>query len=338
MADEIEKWLEAQEFQVALDEKGRIVDYLEPEKKRDNKPEERVRQKTSHILHEEYGYPKIQMAHERSINIGTDKKRADIVIYDSKEACASNEQGNIVLIAEIKAPQIKEPDGQLIGYLSASSAQGGFWTNGDKIIFYRKDPNDGKINQWIGIPRYGRSWDSIGRFKKSELLPPVDLKLAFKRCHNAIYRTGIDSEDIALDMVRIILAKREDEASAKEECEFYVTPEEFADDTLKAAACSRVRNLFDLVKNQYPDVFSEHERITASDDQLATVISYLQQYAFLDAAHDVIGTAYEVYVASHLKGERGQFFTNRLVVAMMVRMLNPTDKDVILDHRVNDFI
>ena len=66
MADEIEKWLEAQEFQVALDEKGRIVDYLEPEKKRDNKPEERVRQKTSHILHEEYGYPKSRFMRDPS--------------------------------------------------------------------------------------------------------------------------------------------------------------------------------------------------------------------------------------------------------------------------------
>lgn len=64
---------------------------------------------------------------------------------------------------------------------------------------------------------------------------------------------------------------------------------------------------------------------------MATVISHLQQYSFLDADHDVIGTAYEVYVASHLKGERGQFFTNRLVVDMMVKMLDPDDKSVILD-------
>ncbi|EOU2519119.1 N-6 DNA methylase [Vibrio cholerae] len=132
-------------------------------------------------------------------------------------------------------------------------------------------------------------------------------------------------------MVRIILAKREDESSAEEECKFYITPEEFEDDKLKQAACARVRTLFSLVRDQYPDVFSEHEKITASDNQLATVISYLQQYSFLDAEHDVIGTAYEVYVASHLKGERGQFFTNRLVVDMMVKMLDPDDKTVLLD-------
>ncbi|WP_170964636.1 hypothetical protein, partial [Vibrio sp. F13] len=102
---------------------------------------------------------------------------------------------------------------------------------------------------------------------------PVDLKLAFKRCHNAIYRTGIDSEDVALDMVRVILAKREDESSAEEDCKFYITPEEFENEELQQKACQRVRELFIAVREQYPDVFSEHEKITASDSQLAIVIS-----------------------------------------------------------------
>ena len=331
MSDEIDKWLEAQEFQVPLNEKGQIIDYLDSDKPRENKPEERVRQKTTHILNKEMGYPKELISHERTINMGREKKRADIIIYESKRACVENDQGHIKLIIEVKAPNEKEPDGQLVGYISATSADGGFWTNGEKIIFFKKDSHSNNVLRWIGIPRYGRSWDSVGRFKKSELIPPVDLKLAFKRCHNAIYRTGIDSEDVALDMVRIILAKREDESSADEDCKFYITPEEFQDEKLREASCTRVRNLFSVVKDQYPDVFGEHEKITASDNQLAIVISYLQQYSFLDADHDVIGTAYEVYVASHLKGERGQFFTNRLVVDMMVRMLDPDDKSVILD-------
>lgn len=331
MSVEIDKWLEAQEFQVPLNEKGRIIDYLDPQVTRDNKPEERVRQKTTHILHEEMGYPKDFIAHEKLINIGSEKKRADIIIYENKQACIENDQGQIKLIFEVKGPNEKEPDGQLLSYMSSCSADGGFWTNGETIIYYKKDSISNNILKWIGIPSYGRSWDSIGRFTKSELITPVDLKLAFKRCHNAIYRTGIDSEDVALDMVRIILAKREDESSAEDQCKFYITPEEFENDSLKEAACTRVRNLFSSVKEQFPDVFNEHEKITASDDQLAIVISHLQSYSFLDAEHDVIGTAYEVYVAAHLKGERGQFFTNRLVVDMMVSMLDPDDKSLILD-------
>ena len=328
---EIDSWVEAQEFQITLDSQGKIIDYLMPETKRLNTPEERIRQKMVQIIHCEFGYPKELIGLERGINIGREVKRADIVIYNTPEACASNDQGNIYIVAETKAPTVLESDGQLDSYMSASSAQGGFWTNGNKIDFYRKDLKTGAIESWLGIPKYQQAWDSIGKYKKSDLIIPVDLKLAFRRCHNAIYRSGIDSEDIALDMVRIILSKIEDEASANDECEFHITPEEFAKKESRDAACDRVRRLFAAVRDRYQDVFSPTEEITASNGQLAIVISQLQQYSFMDSPHDVIGTAYEVYVASHLKGERGQYFTNRLVVNMMVKMVNPSARDIILD-------
>lgn len=328
---EIDKWLEAQEYQVQLDVNGKIIDYLDPEIRRENKPEERIRQKTISILHQEYGYPKELIGLERTINIGSQKKRADVVIYQNKRANKESDQGKILLIGEIKAPNIKSRDGQVVSYIAACSAKGGFWTNGATIEFFRKDVDSNEIITWIGIPKHGRAWDSIGRFKKGDLIPPIDLKLAFQRCHNAIYRSGIDSEDVALDMVRVILSKIEDESSAEDECLFHITPEEYHSEELRPVACLRVRNLFNNVRERYPEVFSKHEEITASDKQLAIVISFLQQYSFLDAPYDVIGTAYEVYVASHLKGERGQFFTNRLVVEMMVSMLNPNEKDIVLD-------
>jgi len=330
MAD-FNSWIEAQEFQITLDAKGKIIDFLDNDLKRNNTPEERIRQKMVQIIHHELCYPKSIIGLERTINIGRDQKRADIVVYNSTSACANNDQGNIHFIAEIKAPTILDSDGQLVSYLSASSAQGGFWTNGNKIDFYRKDIATGQLVTWLGIPKYEQAWDSIGKYKKSDLIIPVDLKLAFRRCHNAIYRSGIDSEDIALDMVRIILAKIEDESSSKEECDFHITPDEFADSDMKESACIRVRKLFYSVRDRHKGVFTPAEDISASNNQLAVVISQLQMYSFMESAHDVIGTAYETYVAAHLKGERGQYFTNRLVVSMMVKMVNPTERDVVLD-------
>ncbi len=330
MAD-IDSWVEAQEFQITLDADGKIIDYLDNDVKRPNTPEERIRQKMVQILHCEFGYPASHIGIERTINIGREVKRADIVVYNNVTACASNDQGNIYIIAECKAPNIPDSDGQLSSYMSATSAQGGFWTNGNKIDFYRKDASTGAIISWLGLPKYEQAWDSIGKYKKSDLIVPVDLKLAFRRCHNAIYRSGIDSEDIALDMVRIILSKIEDESSAKEDCDFHITPEEFKNEHARNIACERVRKLFYAVRDRYKDVFSSTEEITASNSQLAVVISQLQQYSFMDSPHDVIGTAYEIYVASHLKGERGQYFTNRLVINMMVKMASPTERDIILD-------
>ena len=204
---EIDSWVEAQEFQITLDAQGKIIDYVDNTVRRPNTPEERIRQKMAQILHCEFGYPLEHIGLERGINIGREIKRADIVVYNNAAACASNNQGEIFLIAEIKAPTVLASDGQLASYMSASSAQGGFWTNGNRIDFYRKEAGTGSIISWLGIPKYEQAWDSIGKYKKSDLIVPVDLKLAFRRCHNAIYRSGIDSEDIALDMVRIILSK-----------------------------------------------------------------------------------------------------------------------------------
>lgn len=230
----VDEWVESQEFQIRLDAQGKIIDYLDSNVRRENKPEERIRQKTTRILVEEFKYSKEQVALERTIQIGRDEtKRADIVIYSNAEARASNRQGEIFLIAEIKAPNIKEPDNQLISYLSATSAQGGFWTNGERIIFYRRQ-KDNTIREAIGIPRNGEPWDAVGKYKKSDLIIPVDLKLAFKRCHNAMYRSGNDSEDVALDMTRILLAKHEDEESADENCQFRMTQEEYDDPPKKS--------------------------------------------------------------------------------------------------------
>ena len=314
---------------ILFDKDEKIISYLDS-RRLQNTPEEAVRQRFVKFLVEDKGYPKALIDIEKQIKIGRESKRADIIIYKSEEAKVKNDQGQIFAIIETKAPDEKQPDGQFSSYLCATSAEGGIWTNGEKNVFLRKN-SKGQIHEWIGFPDYNKSWDSIGKFTKSQLKIPVDLKNVFRRCHNSLYRSGIDSEDIALDMVRIILAKLEDENSSKKECSFYITNEESIDKDKTRHACERVRKLFESVKGRYPDVFSESEVISASDSQLALVIASIQDYNFLDAPHDVIGTAYEVYVASHLKGERGQYFTNRLVVQMMVSMLNPSDKSKILD-------
>ncbi len=328
--DLIEAWAESQDFQIRLDSKGKIIDYFDDSIRRENKPEERIRQKIACSLHKDFNYPADIIALEKTIKIGVENKRADIVIYRSSADKKSNNQGGIFLIAEVKSPKIKEPDGQLISYMSATSAEGGLWTNGEVIIYYRRN-YDNSIEEYISIPKYGEPWDAIGKHKKSDLIIPVDLKLTFRRCHNAMFKAGIDSEDIALDMTRILLAKHEDEESAEEDCKFRMTQEEYSDENKRKLACERVRKLFYDVRDRYPDVFNKNEDITVSDEQLSIVISQLQAYSFLDSPYDVIGTAYEIYVASHLKGERGQYFTNRLVINMMIKMVNPGDSSIILD-------
>lgn len=53
---ELDSWIEAQEFQITLDAQGKIIDFLDPEIKRPNTPEERIRQKMVQIIVCELGY------------------------------------------------------------------------------------------------------------------------------------------------------------------------------------------------------------------------------------------------------------------------------------------
>ncbi len=50
-----------------------------------------------------------------------------------------------------------------------------------------------------------------------------------------------------------------------------------------------------------------------------------------DELYDVVGAAYEVYVGAHLKGDRGQYFTPRLIVQLLTRIVAPTEHYVIAD-------
>lgn len=322
---------ELHEMDLPLDAEGKIIDFIDPDKKRPNTPEERNRQIYANILVNEYGYGVDTIALEVPIQIGRNTHpRADIVVFRNELACRTKDLTKVRLIVEVKAPDIESGERQLFSYLFATSAEGGVWFNGE-TKYFRKNAESTKLDRYPGIPKKGQSWDAIGAYKKSDLIRPLNLKPVFRKCHNSIYRTGINSEDVAMDMVRILLAKFTDETNPGEDCEFQCSPEELRTDKGRKQVSERVKELFNQVKAENNDVFNPAEEITCGDEEIATVVTQLQQYSFLESPYDVIGTAYETYVSSHLKGERGQFFTNRLIVDLIVRMIDPSETDVILD-------
>lgn len=315
---------------------GRIVDFLDPEQSRQNTPEERVRQNYAHKLHFEYAYEKNRMVFEAPINIGSETKYADIVIYHDPLAAKRRDQGHAYIIIETKAPEETKGIGQLKSYLFASSAEGGVWINETDAPKYLRRVNTRGIQEWPNLPRAGEEWDSVGKQTKAKLRTPHNLVETFKRCHNALYKGGIDSDDIAMDMVRIILAKYRDEFNEGDFPEFRCTALELQSNQGRQKVAERVQSLFRQIRDDNKEVFDEHERITAGDKEIATVVSELQDFRFLpdedsDEIYDVVGAAYEVYVGQHLKGDRGQYFTHRLIVRLLVRLVGPTEKDVILD-------
>jgi type I restriction enzyme M protein len=314
---------------------GRIIDFLDSAMSRQNTPEERVRQDYARNLHHDYGYPKEIMVFGAPVTIGSETKFADIVIYNNVSAARRKDQAQIRIVVETKAPEIKRGVAQLTSYIFASSAQGGVWINQtDAPKYFHRQGRD--LKDWPNIPRVNEEWDAIGRRTKENLSPPHNLVETFRRCHNALYKVGIDSEDLAMDMVRMILAKYRDEQDEGETCEFRCTPSELHTAEGRRRVADRVTKLFNRVRDDNRDVFDRHETITAGHREIATVVSELQDFRFVpdedsDEVYDVVGAAYEVYVGSHLKGDRGQYFTHRLIVQLLVRLVDPGEDDIIAD-------
>lgn len=316
---------------------GKVYDFLEAGKTRPATPEERVRQVFARRLHYEYGYAKELLAFEVQVQIGVERKRVDIAIFRSAHGCTARSQADIALLVETKAPDKKSGRKQLESYIFATSAEGGVWANeNDAFLYLRRLDGPSRLIEWPNIPRWGFSWDSIGKHTKALLRPPHDLVETFRRCHNALYKVGIDAEDLAMDMVRMVLAKYRDEQNEGETCEFRCTALEQQSQAGRHAVAERVRDLFRQVRDNDPDVFDPREEIGAGDREIAIVVSELQDFRFVsdeasDDTFDIVGAAYEVYVGSHLKGDRGQYFTPRLIVQLTTRLVNPSENDIVLD-------
>ena len=330
------------DFEPEYNDDGRIIDFLDGTVL-DDTPEERVRQVYLQVLHFELGYPKSHMRREVGIYSGhaelTDDQghpiRADIVVYRSAAAAAARDQGQIKFVVECKRPDLEDGRNQLVSYIYLTSAAGGVWTNGEDLQAFRRltQPSNA-LDPAPAVPKVDEEWDSVGRPAKADLRRPRDVRRLLRLCHNKLHGRGIDSDDddLTMDMVRIILAKAQDEIDPGEFADFYCTPEEYGSAEGRAAVARRVQALFGKFADNNRGVFKDHEEITVSPAAIAEVVSVLQPYTVMTRLEDadewdIMGSAYEQYTATHLKRQRGQFFTNRLVVEFMVTALDP-DADV----------
>ncbi|MCV6606740.1 MAG: type I restriction enzyme HsdR N-terminal domain-containing protein, partial [Campylobacterales bacterium] len=87
-------------------------------------PEEIVRQLFLMDLNKKYDYPYSRMELEYQVSFGTEKKRADIVIFDKDRPTVT------YIIVELKKPKLKDGKEQLKSYCNATGAPIGVWTNG----------------------------------------------------------------------------------------------------------------------------------------------------------------------------------------------------------------
>ncbi len=325
-------------FEPDFNDDGQIIDFINDDLLLD-RPEERVRQRLQKMLHIQYGYPKTCIAREIPVYYGGrelidnegNPVRADIGIFRTASAAVKKDIGQLEIVCETKRPTRRDGYSQLVSYIFNTSSNGAIWYNQEEIRVWRRIGNN--LDEWPSLPRYREVWDAVGRRKKSELDDLKDPKGTLRRCHDRIHRRGV-TDDVALSMVRILLAKWRDEEKPGEDTEFYCTPEELRTMEGRAEVANRVGKLFREVRDANPTVFDLHEEIGASPDEIVEVVTEIQNYRFIgdkDNQWDVMGAAYEQYTAEEMKKEGGEFFTNRLIVDLMTKMVVNSPNGIMLD-------
>lgn len=319
-------------------EQGKVLDYIDGTTQRHETPEEYVRQEISKSLVREYNYAKPEISVEFILRLGSRKPHADLVIFETGDR---HDQDRARILIECKSQKTKSTDrkdgvGQLQSYMAACpNVAYGMWTNGIERFCYRRVETEGKIafEEIPDIPTKGRTEDEVERprFDQLKAASSDALLFAFRRCHNYIAgNQGLQKPEAFWELLKLIFCKIHDERTS-DEVNFYATSKERHRLNGRIKAKKRLGRLFDEVKAEYPTIFRENEEIELNPATLAYIVSQLQMYSLLESDTDVKGRAYEEIVGSNLRGDRGEFFTPRNICQMTVEMLDPTEREVILD-------
>ncbi|MBU4299186.1 N-6 DNA methylase [Patescibacteria group bacterium] len=281
-------------------------------------------------LVKEYGYSKEQIQPEFGIKKGSKFiGPADIVVFRDEK---HKQQEDIYIIVECKRKERTDGIEQLKSYLAPTQAKYGVWFNGDEIAYIKHLDKPPYYQEVLHLPRKG---EKEGFPKKLELKPVTNLLSVFKTCHNYIYANeGLSNQDTFDEFLKILFIKMADEKSrANDKVQFWITDDEEKEilEGKSSEFFDRIDKLFDEVKKRYYDIFDENEKINLKKEAIAFVVAQIKNFNFSLVSTDVKGAAFQTFIHSHYRGERGQFFTPSPITHLCVEMLEPKQNELIID-------
>jgi len=188
-----------------------------------------------------------------------------------------------------------------------------------------------KVNQ-MTLTNEGKRIEYIGKLKRADLKPPVNLKAIFRdiRNHLAGMATGMTRDEIlAQEIINLLFCKIYDEinTASDEQVTFRAEVGETSE-----RVKNRICTLFnEKVKIEYADVFDPTDNINLDSKSLTYVVCELQSFCIKEAERDAIAEAFEVFIGPALRGGEGQFFTPRNVIQMVIDILDPAPGEYIID-------
>jgi type I restriction enzyme M protein len=343
---------------------GMLLDYITGEPVKET-PKEQVRQRIARALLHEYGISVEDMVPDYRLRVEGKLKKIDIAIFapgtgidrrltDLRRVVMCDKEPKIGTKGAYHMrdhEQAKKDFGPLFDVLrEVEECRHGLWTNGLDFFFFEKE-----ITRFDVKFQPRGDWplgdDTVGSrtVASNAYLRPADrdmLLTAFRRCHNYIHgNEGMPKDAAFWQFLYLIFAKMHDERRRPEEPPRFwaglthrtvngkqqIVDEQF-DPQGQQAIRTRVEELFAEAREEYQEtIFTGNERITLSDRALAFMVAELAKYDFGRTPLDFKGAAYQQLVGTNLRGDRGQYFTPRDAIDLMVSILNPQEKERVLD-------
>ncbi len=298
-------------------------------------PEERVRAAFYVELIERYKYPPHRIDLEVKPPRREPKIPSDIIVFQD------DERKQAFAVVECKRDDASAADietglREVLGNSNLHGAAFGMLVAGNvRIVF---DPKKFDLKTRKGeegdLPvRYGKPPEY--RYYKDtsgyDLTPTTqkDLENKLQQCHDILWEGGRLNPIEAFDeMSKLMLAKMMDERVRTKRNESYGFQCGRNESTTEIAR--RVRSIYTQARANAPSVFRAD--IAVSDMQIRRIIEILQGISLNRTDPDAKGKAFEQFMNGKVfRGDMGQYFTDRHIVDFVVEMLEPSERDRIID-------
>lgn len=161
----------------------------------------------------------------------------------------------------------------------------------------------------------------IGLSKAKE--KTADLPEAFKRLYYHLYsnskasRAGRILEDVAF----LLMLKLSTESNGNEQ-----VIQTFLDGDIDAE-----EGLVPVLSERYPNLITETYRFNLDKEHLRFCLEIFTRFDLTHAPAHILGEAFQALIGPRFRGDKGQFFTPRSLVRAMVKIIDPSPDESVLD-------
>jgi len=149
-----------------------------------------------------------------------------------------------------------------------------------------------------------------------------------RKCHQTLWGGGRLSPPMAFgELTKLIFLKTRDEKKPRKNGEPYdfqiktnEKPERLAE---------RIKDLYAIERAKEPGVFNDDIKI--DDTTLKNVVLHLESVNLSATDLDTKGVAFEQFMDGFFKGDFGQYFTPRNIIAFAIKMLDIKTDDTVMD-------